>query len=274
VNIPFLKRIIPLGALFAALVMLVAYTALDATAVETDETVYLPIVTISEEYVCTDFFTDDFSNPDSGWPTQDNSIALIDYRDGEYRMQARSYSLLLSLAPSNAYQNYDTASDMRWATTVTDGVYGLVFGATPSTSDPSVLLDYYTFLVFVDREEYRLLYFDRVNDTREVIIDYTKANPIRQDGSANRLKIERDGSTITGYINSIEIFTRNHGNTNTPTHVGLIQAPFSPDTGNDARFDNFIVDSCGYNNSSAATTSGTTQETAITIPVDARQLWD
>jgi uncharacterized repeat protein (TIGR01451 family) len=188
--------------------------------------VYLPIILRS----CPIQFTDDFSNPGSGWPVANTGNALFEYLNGEYHILVKNANWWFVAGPGVKVSNYTVTVDVRNATG-TDGSYGLVFGGADDVSQ------FYTFEIFPD-SSYEIY---RYNSGWTFLTGGASAS-INPGTATNRLTIERSGSQIKAYANGQLLSTLTDGTFTGPRHVGLITSSYNqPNV--DARFDNFSV--CG-----------------------------
>ncbi len=191
--------------------------------------VYMPLITAP----CFDYF-DDFSNPNSGWLVRDDSSALFQYVNGEYRILNReSDAIFKAQAPVYGWEHYTVEVDARWAGSPTDGVYNIVFDFSDDTSP------YYIMAVFPALEQFRVL---RMNPFA-VIVDFTYSSAINSGTAVNHMKMIRMSDQVTIEINSQTQGTWVVEPLVGLDHVGVGMAPYpvSPTPQADARFDNFKV---------------------------------
>ena len=202
-------------------------------------TSYLPIIVRN----CPVQFTDNFSNPGSGWPVQNTGNVLYEYLNDEYRILVKNANSWFVAGPGVKPANFTVAVEVRNATGI-DGSYGLVFGGSDNVSQ------FYTFEIFPDGV-YEIW---RYNSGWTLLTGGSSAS-INPGTATNRLAIERNGSLITAYANGQLLTSLTDGTFTGPRHVGLIVSSYNqPNV--DARFDNFTV--CG---SLTANTLGSVGET-------------
>ncbi len=187
-------------------------------------------------------FSDNFSNPASGWPVADDGQVRWEYLSGEYRILVRPTDTWAGARPGVKCSDYTVAVDVRNATGG-DGTYGLIFGLSDDWEQ------FYTFEIAPDGYYY-LWRYDGGNWTL-LLSGYSPS--INTGTSTNRIKIERVGAQIKAYANNQLLINTSDGAYTGVRHVGLIVTSYSqPNV--DGRFDNFVV--CAPGCSAAATLSG------------------
>lgn len=189
--------------------------------------VYLPII-IGRN--CAVQFTDNFSNPGSGWPVQNTGNVLYEYLNGEYRILVKNGNSWFVGGPGVKVANFTMSVEVR-NTTGVEGSYGLVFGGSDDVSQ------FYTFEIFPD-SSYEIYRYN----SGWTLLAGGSSGSINPGTATNRLRIERSGSLIKAYANDELLNILADGAFTGPRHVGLIASSYSqPNV--DARFDNFTV--CG-----------------------------
>ncbi len=202
----------------------------------------LPVVMRS----CPQLYADDFSNPASGWDVFNFLHSLGEYLNGEYRLLAKDRQHFVADYPGFQSVDYDLLVDVRNATGVF-GSYGLAFGISDDWTQ------FYEFDVASDGH-YDVFRHDPGN---WVQLALSSSGFINQGTASNRLKVERNGTTINVYANGQLLAGVSDGTYLGSRHVGLLV--FSYDQPNvDARFDNFAVFAlnCGAVTAQAYTSSG------------------
>jgi len=134
-------------------------------------------------------YFDDFSNPDSGWRAWDDAGSGGGYLDGEYRILYRQPGSNGARAPNVRFQDCSVEADARYATG-DNGYYGITFGIQ---SDG----DYYALIV--TDGAYNLAKI--VNWGWNDLIPWTSFAAIRPGQLGNHLRVDRDGSQISVYVN-------------------------------------------------------------------------
>jgi hypothetical protein len=185
---------------------------------------------------CPDFF-DDFSNPTSGWEIIDRDDVKKGYLNGEYRVWINEINKGYSAgsptgSPDNcSRENYSVEVDAHWQDDI-GSAYGVIFGATKE-------LDAYLFLVF-SNQNFALLRYDPLARNYLFIVPLTFSAAVNTGSLLNHLKVKRQGSSITLFVNGTELGTWDDRTITGLTAYGL--ASFSGSTPlADARFDNFRV---------------------------------
>ena len=195
--------------------------------------VFLPLCTRN---YCPDF-SDDFSNPASGWEVGDDAYARAEYLNGEYRiLTKRSGYTYLFRAPTCNRQNYIVEADARWAGTPGVG-YSLVFGIAGDFSQ------YYLFPVNTDYQQYWLVRRDP--GVWVTLVGATHSPAIHSGTASNHLRVTRSGSQITLEVNGTALGTWDDSAISGLTGVGLASSPYSDLPTSDVRFDNFRITNLG-----------------------------
>jgi hypothetical protein len=89
--------------------------------------VYLPLVQKESSSPCPAYYTDDFSDPGSGWPISDNINRKFSYIGGEYQIQVKDPLILWSVTPGAKATDFTASVSARRANS-NEGGYGLTFG--------------------------------------------------------------------------------------------------------------------------------------------------
>jgi uncharacterized repeat protein (TIGR01451 family) len=201
---------------------------------------YLPLASRLYAPPCL-VYSDDFSDPSSGWPTSDDGAVSTGYSDGEYRILVRDPVASPVFVWGNwGVSDYSLEVDAR-AATHPNGAMGLMFALSTS--------GYYLFEV--SDGWFSLVRRDSGLKSWSTLIYWTASPAIRAGLQSNRLRVVRSGSSITLYANGQYI-----GGTTDGTYGGGGMAVFvdgySADF--DGRFDNFEVytNTCVTSEASAA----------------------
>ena len=205
---------------------------IDDVTLEGGSYTYLPLV--YKDYWPPYF--DDFSDPDSGWYVADEPWARMGYVGGEYQIRlADPWGWAWGTPDLVLPSNYAIEADARHASSNL-GVYGLRFGLRYSGGNP---IEFYQFLVDPDAREYLLEKYD--NGSWDVLIDWTYSSNINQGAGTNHLGVSRVGSSISVYVNDVQVGTASDGDFSGPGRdAGLIFLLLEGDSAPaDARFDNF-----------------------------------
>lgn len=183
---------------------------------------------------CSDY-SDDFSNPASGWPIGGHEYYDYGYLDGEYRIHSKraGYFYIFS-APSCVRENYVVEVDARW-TGATGAWQGLVFGIVGDFQQ------YYLFAINTDYGLFTLLHRDNSAGAWNSIVSPTNTNGINGGNATNHLKVIRQGSEITLIVNNTTLGVFYDSRATGLTGAGIVSMPYDDRPVSDARFDNFSI---------------------------------
>lgn len=199
---------------------------------------YLPLV----EKPRLRIFSDDFSNPFSGWSIVDRQHDRFQYVDGEYEILLRTFGRWAAAsAPVDDIDNYSIGADMRlhsdYSPTDVDPFYddtisyGLIFERVDWDN-------FYLFVVLPETQQYTL---HRRNPTWQRLIDFTYSTAIKPGTAANHLEVTRIGDEIILLVNGVKLESITDSSLiGIYREVGLYMGSFEivPIA---VRFDNFIV---------------------------------
>jgi uncharacterized repeat protein (TIGR01451 family) len=199
--------------------------------------VYLPTVLkgAGAQPACPSYYTDDFSNPDSGWLIDDDSNRRYAYTGGQYQIWVRNPSWSAGVTPGAKATDFAVAVSARRASG-SQGSYGIIFGINEDWSE------FYWFEI--GPNNYRISEYD--NGTWTHLRNWTTSSHIRTGTNWNRLKVIRQGANIAVYVNNQHLATVTDGSFTGLRWIGLVAV--SPSSGAlDARFDDFSLypASCG-----------------------------
>jgi hypothetical protein len=202
---------------------------IDDVSLTDEKHVFLPLA--FKDY-CTYRYFDDFSNPSSGWMSVDDSEATIRYLAGEYQILLKNPDSWWFVTPDLVLPyNYRIEVDVRQLSTARAN-YGMIFGARFVGG-----MEYYQFLVYPPTQEYFLERRD-LNDAWTTLIDWTVNAAINVD-TPNHLRVDRVGSLIRLYINSVQVNTAADASfTSSGRDAGVVTFSHA-DAPVDTRFDNF-----------------------------------
>lgn len=191
---------------------------------------FLPAVVNS---YCSDF-SDDFSNPASGWYTGEDSTISVGYVGGEYRVWIKPVDYYGAFrAPTCNRINYEVEVDSRWVTNTGTG-YGIAFGITGDFSR------FYVFLVNTDFQDYGVYRYDGP-DNWIAIRYWTPSSAINPVDASNHLGVIRDGSTIRLAINGSWVDLLSDATISGATGAGVVVVTYMDLPNADAHFDNFTL---------------------------------
>jgi hypothetical protein len=227
-----------------AFVVLVALSVLMPAGVGADSTgptsaptgpletsrVYLPAILSAGAPACVPLYSDDFDDPSSGWPIVDDDGQTLGYTGNEYRIISKEYNIQpIALSPFVGTE-YAVAATVR---PMTDGAssFGLVFGYSTSRSQG------YTFEIYADGS-YEIWRRDSSNVWETLWYDFS--DDIKMGLVANRLKVVRQGNSISLYVNGNLIKTVSDNTYTGAGQLGFIVSSYDDDPF-EVRFDDFTV---------------------------------
>jgi uncharacterized repeat protein (TIGR01451 family) len=205
--------------------------------------VFLPLVMKGES--CAAYYTDNFNNPNSGWPVDDNSNRKYAYTDGQYQIWVKQFSQGWFATPGAKAADFTAVVSAR-RTSGTWGQYGILFGINEDWSQ------YYQF--GIDGAYYSVWRYD---GNWTALKDWTQSNYIATGAAWNRLKVVRNGGGISVYVNDHLLTTVTDSGLTGLRRIGL--AAYSPDNAAlDARFDDFSLSpaSCSASANAASFDAG------------------
>ena len=176
-------------------------------------------------------FQDDFSDPSSGWPTQNGDIT-VEYADsGGYHMQfTQPNTSTVSLLPDQTFDNVTIQADV----TKNDGTdEGSLFGIVCRAQDEN---NYYRFVVGGDGT-YGIMKTKDGNDTWLAYVQLQQS-AIQPGNDTNHLRADCIGNKLTLYANSTRLAQVTDSDFKTG-QVGLQAA--TTDAGLDLLFANYEV---------------------------------
>jgi hypothetical protein len=180
-------------------------------------------------------FSDDFSDPSSGWYTHDTDQSQMAYLNGEFRILVKVTDSFVGVSNGHAGgTDYQLSADVRNATGL-PGQYGLLFGFEGGSD-----FDFYTFEIgpagdyFVSYNE--RLYPDPVQITR---LHTGWSASIHTGMQSNNLTIIHRSSVIYLYAN--DQFLTTLPTDKTRADQNGMWATSTTDPNLDVRFDNFEV---------------------------------
>ncbi|MCE7982957.1 MAG: hypothetical protein DYG89_17370 [Caldilinea sp. CFX5] len=196
-------------------------------------------------------FTDDFTNPNSGWPTGSGSQCASGYVDGNNDNQSDLYGVqvgvldwkCLAAAPQQAPVNGLYAVTAFKGSANDGSVYGLVFGLNNPTI--SANSQFYVFWVDPLDQTYALEKYDRGTVsylTGDANNAFVFSDAIAAGSAANRLRVRREGDRIDLFVNGFYVDTVVSSAFANHSYVGV--ANWSPYFANvTAYFDDFVINS-------------------------------
>ena len=228
---------------------LVAYTTMPVRqAPLADSLLYLPLVV---QNYCADAYTDDFSDPNSGWLVADLPLVGLGYQEEEYEIELRLGNLFAGApAPLSGLTSYTVEADMYRRTGSSDQ-YALAF-------DFVDLKHFYIFIVDPLSRNYAI---GRRSGSNWVVVNAWSYSPyINPNNERNHLLVTRADNQIMIAINNQPLTT-----VFDKAYSGTLRVGVYAQTGDDVpaaiRFDNFRV--CGASTSSFTRTMPSKEFAAI-----------
>jgi hypothetical protein len=251
------RRIVLLIAALAFLVLVVAVSTATALTPTTTSTIALPLIRKDSTPTPTPTpptFSDDFSNPSSGWPVNEDSISKVGYLGGEYQILVKQGNYIVQAGNNYQAGDFQVELDARDAASV-DGGIGMYFGSVPNVGFYDFEVGYGQFL---------LVRYDVTNPNNDTaLIPPTANSAIHMGTASNHLKANRSGSTITLFANGTQLAQINDS-TLGAGFIGLTATAYSANF--DARFDNFLLVEAAPQYARAAGAGSTAIENNAPLP--------
>lgn len=152
----------------------------------------------AEELAATGLLVDEFLNPDSGWPIEEGDNYIRGYHPPDfYHVEARGTGARV-LAPRGvnfADVEVTTNVEVDHTDTVSESFrYGLLFRAEG--------IDYYSFTINPREGTWEVIHDDSLGFRA---IAQGEATNLAEFGEQDELKVRLDGSTMTFFLNSVEL---------------------------------------------------------------------
>ncbi len=212
--------------------------------------VFLPLIFKAPPYV----FFDDFSNPNSGWPTAPNNvlpdICSFDYYQGHYRVKVTGYSAsgdarctVPGFPVPKQVNGTFSVSIRRTSDSSRDVLYGFFFGAGTNLYEDRWALE-----VSPDKDcgDKGYFWLSAIEDGEDKgLIDVVCTDAINTGNAWNELKVIRTSDKIYIYINDRLKGTYNNSYLRDKGYFDLEVVSLYPDTSDSkptyVEFDNFKV---------------------------------
>jgi hypothetical protein len=165
-------------------------------------------------------YSDNFSNPASGWITGISGVCQREYVGGTYAI-AVTYDPDVNTCwstPPSGPQIDGTFAVTANKQSATDGsIYGIVFGM----DNPSNATQFYVFWVDPYDQTYMLKRYNNGiwSDLSDV---WPTSTAINADAGSNTLKVRRQGDQITIYVNGVDLATVTDNSFPTNGYVGIV----------------------------------------------------
>jgi hypothetical protein len=177
---------------------------------------------------------DDFSDPQSGWPTGSLYGGVnIGYSEGKYYVEY-SYPSYTDFRFSNGWQASDFYLDVEAQLINSENEgdeYGLIFGQNPDA------FEFYVFSVEPQSGGYSLVRWAPDFDDVDTLV-WGDSDAIRPGKSVNRLAVQRAGSQIKLWINGVLVAETSDGMFTGEREVGLYTSGWDV---LEVHFDNFYL---------------------------------
>lgn len=188
---------------------------------------YPPVQTCPPDYA------DDFSDPSSGWFIYEDSSVNYGYVGGEYQIWVKNPDDGRWVTPGAKASDFTVAVSAR-RTSGNDGPYGILFGISQDWNE--------LYEVSINEDYYAIWKYD----SGWSLLTWSPSPAIQTGTAWNRVKVTREGTAISLYINDQFQTTVNDGSFTGFRRIGL--SAYSPTgSGLDVRFDDFALypASCG-----------------------------
>jgi hypothetical protein len=178
-------------------------------------------------------YSDDFSDPTSGWLDDDYTDHRYAYVGGEYQILLKTFPQWRAVSPGFKCTDCSIEAKGRFASDAY-GAYGIMFGITS---------DWHGYVFCVNgAQEYSLR---KVADPWETLVDWTLSTHVNPGQGPNWLRVARKGTAITLYANDHYLTTVSDDTFVGPLRMGLYGRAYdTPDV--DTRFDHFTAYSTEY----------------------------
>jgi hypothetical protein len=181
-------------------------------------------------------FQDDFSTAANGWNVARTDYGEFSYADGEYRIllnrpDFNTYSIL----PKQRFDNVSVEVDVRLAAGPLNGVFGILCRAE---ADKNVASKAYVFAI---RGDGVCAILKRTSATFwDAIAMANGSKAIKRGNSANHLRADCSGTTLTFFINGEKVLDKSDP-AFSGGFVGFAVTTQPKSEPIDVRFDNFVV---------------------------------
>lgn len=213
------------------LVTMIVCLGLAMSAVTTQaEEVFIPSA-VNHPYTGI-LYTDDFSDPDSGWAIFENETGKTSYVDSEYELLLKTNNTNLVFNHAQTFSSYSFQVDARLLPADAQRVYGIVFGLKN-------LQNYFSFLV----DDRGLFSVHRLTDNQWSILHDWQESPIALNAppAMNRFRVDHIGEGYVVYINEQEVARGTDPRLAGALEIGLTFTNYTPNRTASVRFDNLEV---------------------------------
>ncbi len=151
-----------------------------------------PALTATQEII---LFADDFSNPESGWPSGRNARGEYGYQLDSYRILVTEMDAVLWAATKKQDANISISVNANPVTEGTHGYYGLLCR----------ILDDQNFYYFAIRNNGDYIIGKYKNAAFLPFFDWRQSAAVRQGNQTNQLRAECAGNTLRLYVNNVKL---------------------------------------------------------------------
>ncbi len=142
--------------------------------------------------------TDDFSDPESGWPTADDENVVWEYRGGIYYFTQKKANLLnRAILPDKIYDDFTLEVDATPVGGPEAGYYGVVFRYVDSNNQ-------YMFRVSADG---RIRLQKKVAGEYSDLLPWEESSAVNAGQATNHLKVICQATQCTAYVNDQQVAT-------------------------------------------------------------------
>jgi uncharacterized repeat protein (TIGR01451 family) len=191
--------------------------------------IYLPIMMMysAAPHTCPADYFDDFSDPGSGWLIYEDPEVKYGYADQQYQVWFKTPEDGVWITPGARASDFTVALSAR-RTSGMDGPYGILFGISQDWSE--------LYEVSIDEDYYAIWKFD----SGWSLITWDTSSAIQTGTAWNRIKVTRDGSAISVYINDVFQTTVYDSSFTGFRRIGLVGYSTSS-SAREFRFDDFAI---------------------------------
>lgn len=176
-------------------------------------------------------FSDDFSNPGSGWDRQRNADGITDYQNGQYLIEVDRANYDYFSNPSVNLSDVRIEVEASNSGKVTDNEFGIICRSVGKNDFYAGLIssDGFYGIFKVKGGDYQLL-------GMEVM---AKSAVIKSGSEKNRLRLDCIGKEIRLFVNNVQVDVRQDGDF-TKGDIGLLAGAYQV-SGVKILFDNLVV---------------------------------
>lgn len=178
-------------------------------------------------------FADDFSDPNSGWPTVQNAQGGYGYQQDGYHIFVNEIDAVFWAKTNRVDDNVSITVDARPVTEGSNGYYGLLCR----------IRDDQNFYYFVIRSNGDYTIGKYKNAEFLPFFDWRQSNEIKQGNQTNRLEANCTGNMLRFYVNNVMLSEVNDTDF-TSGYSGMVAATLDAQ-GFEAIFNNYLITKAG-----------------------------